>query len=192
MTQPRNLIAAAILCAALVATTAACTPDDPTPSPTATTATPTPTPTPTPTRTPTVDARQQRIEDAKAAYVAYTAAVNDVMQNSGAGATEKIIAPYVSGDLRPRLVSYYQQVVDQGLRQTGATKIASLEVVSDDGTIVLDACLDNSGVDVVDPTGKSVLLPGFPSRLVTVETLRQQDDGRWTLVRSETDQARPC
>ena len=191
--RPRHLIATAIICAALVTTAAACTPDDPAPTPTPTTSTtPTSTPTPTPTPTPTLSEKDQNIADAKAAYLLYTAAFNEVMKASGAGWMEKVIAPYVSGDLRPRLVNYFQQVADQGLQQTGDKKVASLEVVSADGTVVLDACLDNSGVDVFDKSGKSVILEGFPDRLITVETVRRQDDGRWTLVDSQTDQDRPC
>lgn len=194
MTHPRRLLVATVIAGALVAGATACTPDDPEPTPTPSATTPSATPTPTASPTPTLDAQQQRIEDAKAAYLAYTAAVNQVMQTAGAtGWMETVVAPYVSGDLRPRLVSYYGQVSAQQLRQTGETKVASLEATeSVEQRVVLEACLDNSGIDVVDPSGKSVLLEGFPDRLITVETMRQQDDGRWTLVASETDQARPC
>lgn len=200
MTRPRHPIATAIVCAALVTTTAACTHNDPTPSPATTTATSTPTPTPTPTPTLTLSAEQQQIEDAKATYVDYVEAINTVAIAGMSDWMEKVVAPYLAGDEREKRVSYYTQASEQGLRQTGEMTVASLTVTEYTPnpagdfheTLTFEVCLDNSAVDVVDPAGTSVLLEGFPDRLITVETMRRQEDGRWTLIASNTDQARPC
>jgi len=197
MTRPRHLIAAAILCTALVATTAAaCTPDDPTPSPT-TSSTSTPTTTPTPTPTPTLSEKDQNIADAKAAYELYVATRNVVEQGGMTNWREQIL-PLVGGDLRAQKVSFYEQAVEQQLRQTGATTIAALtatgytpSTVGND-QVTLEVCNDNSGVDLVDPSGKSVLQPGFPPRLTSIVVMQHQGGERWTVNSASADVDRPC
>lgn len=185
---------AAVILTAAVACSGGGEPGSTTTSPTPTrssTATPTSSPVPSPSETP--DATQLRIDDAKATYTEYTAAFNKAQQAGGGTWMEDVVAPFTSGDMRPRMVSYFEQFVAQGLRQTGASRIAALTAVeATEQTVVLEACLDNTDVDVVDPNGASVMLEGFPARLITVETLRVQADGRWTLVDSKTDQERQC
>ena len=197
MTRARHLIATAVICAALVTTAAACTPEDPTPTPTATTSTPSSTPTPTPTPTPTLSEKDQNIADAKAAYETYVATRNAVEQAGMADWRAKIL-PLVGGDLRMQKINFYDQAAEQGLRQTGATTIASITVTdyaaSDQGTdqVTLEVCNDNSSVDLVDPNGASVLQPGFPPRLISTVLMQHQSDGRWTVNTATADVDRTC
>ncbi|HZL80515.1 MAG TPA: hypothetical protein VFC06_01005, partial [Demequina sp.] len=180
------------VCAALVTTTAACTHNDPTPSPATTTATSTPTPTPTPTPTLTLSAEQQQIEDAKAAYKTYRSTTNEVEQAGMADWRERIL-PLVGGDMREKKVSFYEQAEQQGLRQTGEIAIAGMTVIaSTDRTVTLEVCHDNTGADLVNPAGESVLLAGYASRLISTIEMFQQDDGRWTVNSGEADEERPC
>lgn len=72
-----------------------------------------------------------------------------------------------------------------GLRQIGATQIASLGVTSvaldpDPGgypEVVLQACLDVSGVDIVDGTGRSVVLPEREERSKSTVTMYRYEPG---------------
>lgn len=72
-----------------------------------------------------------------------------------------------------------------GLRQTGTTQIASLSVTSVDLTpepggypeVVLQACLDVSGVDIVDGTGSSIVLPEREERSKSTVTMYRYEPG---------------
>jgi hypothetical protein len=72
-----------------------------------------------------------------------------------------------------------------GLRQIGTTQIASLSVTSVDLTpepggypeVVLQACLDVSGVDIVDGTGQSVVLPEREERSTSTVTMYRYEPG---------------
>jgi hypothetical protein len=72
-----------------------------------------------------------------------------------------------------------------GLRQTGTTQIASLSVTSVDLTpepggypkVVLQTCLDVSGVDIVDGTGRSIVLPEREERSKSTVTMYRYEPG---------------
>jgi hypothetical protein len=72
-----------------------------------------------------------------------------------------------------------------GLRQIGTTQIASLSVTSVDLTpepggypkVVLQACLDVTGVDIVDGTGQSVVLPEREERSKSTVTMYRYEPG---------------
>jgi hypothetical protein len=200
MTHPRRLLIATMLVSALVASATACTPDDPQPTPTPTATSPAPTPTTTPTPTP--DAQQQLIDEAKATYERYIEDRNEVEQASMAGWEERILPYLGTPELAAERRSYYEQAIQQGLRQTGEQVIASLTVTnfasdpSGSGfeQITLEACLDNGGVDIVTPEGQSVLLPGYPTRLITEAVLQRQgnENATWALSSESTKEDRPC
>lgn len=200
--RPR-IIRGAIALLVIVAGAAGCTGntgEDPTPSPTTSvTPTPTATPTPTPTEDPAEAAKQQNIDDAKAAYENFIAVTNRVEANAMAGWQDEVMPLLGSGELRSERQSFYEQAATQGLRQVGDTKISSMtvtEYVPDPNglnheQVRLDVCLDNSETDVVNPAGESVLLEGFPARLVIAVLMQRQDDGRWT-VNEDTTTERTC
>ena len=72
-----------------------------------------------------------------------------------------------------------------GLRQIGTTQVASLSVTSVDLTpepggypeVVLQACLDVSGVDIVDSTGSSIVLPEREERSKSTVTMYRYEPG---------------
>lgn len=72
-----------------------------------------------------------------------------------------------------------------GLRQIGTTQVASLSVTSVDLTpepggypeVVLQACLDVSGVDIVDGTGSSIVLPEREERSKSTVTMYHYEPG---------------
>lgn len=190
-------IAAALLIALGIFLVACTGGDDPDPTPTTPTPTET-TPEPTPTEPTPEDsaeaARQEAIDAAKARYTEFIAIRNEVDQAGGAGGYEAIVGFLGTPDLMQTYEAIYTQWSEQGLRQTGERKVASVEVTDFQGdptvegqtlAATLKVCLDNTGVDVVDPSGKSVLLEGYPPRLIQDVQMQTQEDGRWTITKNE-------
>lgn len=94
----------------------------------------------------------------------------------------------------------------RGLRQIGTTRIASMSVTSVDLTpepggypgVVLQVCLDVSGVDVVDGSGTSIVSPEREERSKSTVTMYQYEPGTkgaeaggW-YVYEATSKAEPC
>ncbi|WP_298462087.1 hypothetical protein [uncultured Cellulomonas sp.] len=198
----RHRTTAALVALLTAGALTACTPDT-TPPTTTPTSTTTPSQTPTPSPTPTVDpaeaAKQANIDAAIAAYEAHIDAVNRVGQAGMVGWETDVLPAIGSSDLREEIVSLYTQLSEQGVRQTGEREIASLTVTDyvEDPTgagheqVRLDVCLDNSGVDEVDAQGKSILLAGYPPRLITSVLMQRQVDF-WTISEMVTQEGQQC
>lgn len=160
-----------------------------------------PEPSPTPTVDPAQALQDQNTADAIAAFEAHIAAADRVGQAGMVGWETEVLSTIGSGELREETVSLYTQLIEQGVRQTGDTEISSI-VVTDyvaDPTgagheqVRLDACLDISKAEMVNSGGESVLLEGFPTRLITTVLMQHQGPGGyWTVNESVTDQERPC
>lgn len=190
-------IAAALLIALgifLVACTGGDDPDPtPPPSPTPTETTPEPTPTETTPDDPVEAARQEAIDAAKARYTDFIAVRNEVDQAGGAGGYEAVLPFLGTPDLMQTYESIYAQWAEQQLRQTGERSVAAIKVTDLQGDPTagqiliadLEICLDNTGVDVVNPAGESVLLEGYPARLLQDVRMQTQEDGRWTIIKNE-------
>lgn len=87
----------------------------------------------------------------------------------------------------------YQQ---QGLHQEGSITIASSQIVQNDEgatppTMVIDVCLDRSGITVLDADGKDVGNPDAPTRVRQIWTM-QSVDGAWKLVDRSFDDELSC
>lgn len=121
-------------------------------------------------------------------------------------------APYDTVTVTPeRLVRETQfrqarQAVGVGGRQVGNQELASLSVTSVDltpepggyPTVVLQACVDVSGIDVVDRSGKSLVVPERIDRAKSTVTMyeyapgtRGAERGGW-YVYEATSKAEPC
>lgn len=97
---------------------------------------------------------------------------------------------------------------EQGLHQTGETKVVELEVQSvnlDNSdpkvgkvpTVQIDLCFDVSGVDVIDKDGKSVISPDRPDTgwiqfLVSNYQWDTDPDGSWRVASSQDIERTPC
>ena len=73
-----------------------------------------------------------------------------------------------------------------GWTQVGTPVIAALRVVTPPteaapGDTVVEACLDNSDVRIVDSAGNDVRTPGTPTRSLNIYTLRWAE-GRWLVA----------
>jgi len=189
-------IAAALLIALGVFLVACTGGDDPDPKPTTpapTETTPEPTPTePTP-EDPAKAARQEAIDAAQARYAEFIATSNEVNKAGGAGGYDALIMFLGTPELMQMYETVYAQWTEQGLRQTGDTKIAASKVTDLQGdpaarqTLIadLEVCLDNTGVEIVNPAGESVTLEDYPDRVLQRVQMQTQDDGRWTVVKDE-------
>ena len=191
----RRILAASIGLTLATGLLAACTTggDDPTPSPTATKSSPTPTETETTPADPVEAAKQANIDAAKARYTDYIATINAIATDGMTDGYNRILDFLGTPDMMNERASYYAQASEQGLRQTGEIKIASVTVTEYNGDptvagqtqqLRMDVCLDNSGVDIVRPDGTSALLPGYPPRLIQNVLMQTQQDGRWTVNES--------
>lgn len=189
----RRVWTAAVLLAVALAA-AGCTPGDPEPEPT-TSASQAVTPTPT-----TDPAEAQEEAAVAAATTALTALMQAVDEFAQGGYVD--LGPLnglVGGDLRTTLPATYEQSQAKGARQTGSTVLEDITLVefqpgpSGGGReqVVLEACADSTGKDVVLPDGSSTLDPSFPKRLTMTYTV-QNNDGHWTVDAVEPDAARPC
>ncbi len=97
---------------------------------------------------------------------------------------------------------------EQGLHQTGDTKVVELEVQSvnlDNSdpkagkvpTVQIDLCVDVSGVDVVDKDGKSVISPdrpdtGWTQYLVSNYQWDSDPEGGWRVASGRDIERTPC
>ncbi len=189
-------IAAALLIALGIFLVACTGGDDPDPTPTTPTPTET-TPEPTPTETtpedPAEAARQEAIDAAKERYTDFIATISKANQASGAGGYEALLPFLGTPELMQMYETVYAQWTEQGLRQTGDTKIASITVTDLQGDPTagqiliadLEVCLDNTGVDIVNPAGESVTLEGYPDRILQDVQMQTQEDGRWTIIKDD-------
>jgi len=97
---------------------------------------------------------------------------------------------------------------EQGLRQTGETRLVELSVQSvnlDNSdpkagkvpTVQIDLCFDVSDVDVIDKSGNSVIVPGRPDTgwiqfLVSNYQWDTDPDGAWRVASSQDLKRAPC
>lgn len=176
--------------------TAGCTPGAPT-----VTNTSTPTPSASPSATPTLDpasaAERAAVEAATTALSALITASNEVGMAGYADSTP--IAGLVGGDLRVSVLDLNRQSAESGSRQVGSVTIADVAVAEyDPGAdgggrerVILDACIDSTGMDIVLPDGTSRLDPTTPDRRVVQYTV-QNTDGHWTVDDLRSDATRTC
>ncbi len=154
-------------------------------------AAPAPVPSVAPSRTPDASppAAVQTPQDVAAAeatarYREYLQVGDEIGQN---GYTSS--APYDAVTVDPERtnaeLAFRAFAGNEGARQVGAVALASLEVTSVDlevgpgsyPKVVLQACLDVSGVDIIDSTGKSLVTADRLDRSASTVTLHRYEPG---------------
>lgn len=154
----------------------AVTPDAPPSTPTAATA--------APTTQPSQQAPADQAAAAAEARYREFLRVGDTVGANGFSRAAAYEAVAVSPELAVQQLSVRQSRA-QGLRQAGQTRLASLEVSSVDldppaggyPKVVLQACLDVSGVDVTDRSGLSVVTADREPRSKSTVTMYQYKEG---------------
>jgi hypothetical protein len=202
MSVDRRLILTAAI---LLATATGCSDSTAAPSPdpsASSAATPSP---PTPSPSPTTEA-ELAAANAESLVRDYYAVTDGVAQDpSGSLAKLKTVATSVNLTVQQ---TEYRRWRDDGLRQTGATSIAALEIQDVDldntdpsqgvvPTVQVDVCYDVADVDVVDEDGESVVGPDRPARgwerlWVSNYDYDDDPDGAWRVADGKTLEREPC
>ncbi|MFC0682447.1 hypothetical protein ACFFGH_31845 [Lysobacter korlensis] len=165
----------------------------PTPPPAA--ATPEPLDIETPKPAPVTD--KDEAEDAAEVTVAQLVdATNQILQRADGeiAGIETIAAGFVRGELE----ALAAERAEEGLKQVGDAKVASVDIAkadleSDPATMTIEVCIDVSDIDVVDAGGNSLkdslYNPGHPVlHLYGVEHI----DGVWKLTTHEIPEDARC
>lgn len=184
-----------------------CTPDEePTPSETTTsvteepsTETASPTPTPTPTEAPPLTPEEVNVEAAKQTVITYTAAVDAVGTASFADWQVQLSAFWGTPEVWEPNIENFSNAAAAGLYSEGLTKVSSFDVreytpdpsQSGHERVILEYCVDNSGVTVFQADG-TPLARTLPPRYVYSSTLARQDSGLWTFASLESFSDRTC
>lgn len=196
----QSVATAALIVAAL--TSCASNGNDPSASPTPTPSSPAPT---TATTTPPSDS-ELASEAASAVLRKFYDVRNELRQDPSKPLTllDKVA---ISTQLAAQQ-QLFKKEREQGLHQTGETKVATLEVQSvnlDNSdpkagkvpTVQIDVCLDVSNVDVIDKSGKSVISPDRPDTgwiqyLVSNYQWDTDPDGGWRVASGQDIERTPC
>jgi len=149
----------------------------------------------------------------ESATAAATATVNDYyairnqLRRDPTQPLSKLKSVAISTELTTQQ-TLFKREREQGLHQTGETKVVELEVQSvnlDNSdpqagkvpTVQIDVCFDVSGVDVLDADGKSVVTPERPDTgwiRYSVANYRwdSDPDGAWRVASSQDIERTPC
>lgn len=149
----------------------------------------------------------------ESATAAATATVNDYyairnqLRRNPTQPLSKLKSVAISTELTTQQ-TLFKREREQGLHQTGETKVVELEVQSvnlDNSdpqagkvpTVQIDVCFDVSGVDVLDADGKSVVTPERPDtgwiRYSVANYQWDSDpDGAWRVASSQDIERTPC
>ena len=122
------------------------------------------TPAPTPSATPVFASDEEALAAAEAAYAAYLAVSDAIVQEGGA--KPERIAPHVTEEQLPATLDGFKAFVDGGLRSTGASAFDGMTIAQfDETTIDAYVCLDITNVRIIDATGTDVTRADRDNRL---------------------------
>ena len=121
-------------------------------------------------------------------FVAYYAAVDQVLQAGGQGAPTQAMKDTMAGDVLASWTKEAASYVAQGHKQTGSTRVESFSpggVEQATGRATVDFCANASDVKVTDAAGQTVA-PADPSKRATGGTAHLVWSGqRWRVVTLE-------
>ena len=155
---------------------------EPTPSPTATSATPTVAPTtPTPTA---LSPEEEDLRGAEQAVVSLVALTDQLGQDF----TRRLDELYIVS--RDQAVDTWIQILNlrrvNGQTQIGNSVVEDIQVAKNaEGLWEATACIDVSGVNVVDKDGKSVVTPDRPARVKYRYLIEKGSDGGFYVIEDE-------
>lgn len=147
---------------------------------------------------PEPDPQERDVAAAKAAYEEFVTTLNTV----GASGYEDPapVSALLWGDVDYRtavldsLIDYHRR----GITQVGEQRIVDLTLAeylpdpSDTGQrVVLDACVDNSDVDQIDPDGTSILMDDGVDRIPATVTMQHSEE-QWTVSNVEWHRGEQC
>jgi len=162
-------------------------------STTATITAPTPSASPSPSLTP----EQQAAEEAKSAFIVYQRTIDEVNQRGGTKARQDLSTVAMNGQLE-FLVDDANRLQANHWHQVGSSKIKRVSVQGVSLTkgklpqVSLKACLDLSGTDAVDASGKSVRKPGTLPAFEQIVILTRVGGNQWLVSQEEDTPVKSC
>ena len=155
---------------------------------------PSPTPTTSPSSTdPAVSAKKKNIADAEQRYIEFRE-ISDRYAKKGKNPFWELMNNGYLGnaDIQEAQQSYWQQVTELKLKQTGQASVVSVEMSDYEGDPLDESvlgqrvhfivCVDNSGKDVVRPDGTSALQKGDSRRVEMGTVMQGQSSGVWSVI----------
>jgi hypothetical protein len=124
----------------------------------------------------------------------YITAAQTGVYHWNADVTKRPLYAYAGGPYMSALERDLDLMREQGLVRVGTPKVSLRRVVSVSPTsIVVEACVDDSGTDTVNKTtGKSVVKAGQNQRYPVTLRAGLYPDNRWRWVESRTERASSC
>jgi hypothetical protein len=201
-TMGSRRLALAVGAVGLTLVLAACTDDGAEPElPTSTATAPTTSPqaaSPTPTLSPEEAAKQENAAAAEARYEEYLNVSDAVLAEPSKGNPLDTIRPFIgSEEMVTWWTSVPQQFADQGLHQEGKSVLVSTTLVDYEGDafgggtqiITLEACIDGTGVSVVDDDGNPAEASNTAtSPVISDVVMQRQPEARWTVQKESPRQ----
>ncbi|MFE7506702.1 hypothetical protein [Promicromonospora sp. NPDC057488] len=152
------------------------------------------TPTVSPSKAdPAEEAKTRNIADAKQRYIEFRQ-ISDRYAKKGKDPFWELMNNGYLGnaDIQASQQSYWQQVTELKLKQTGQASVVSVEATGYDGDpldesvqgqrVHFRVCVDNSDKDVVRPDGTSALQKGDSRRVEMGAVMQGQSSGLWSVV----------
>lgn len=124
----------------------------------------------------------------------YVTAAQTGVYDWNADMTKRPLYAYAGGPYMSALERDLDLMREQGLIRVGTPKVSLRRVVSVSPTsIVVEACVDDSGTDTVSKTtGKSVVKKGQNERYPVTLRAGLYPDNRWRWVESRTERSSSC
>lgn len=126
------------------------------------------TPVPTPSVTPVFGSDEEALAAAEESYKRYLAVSDQIFAEGGANPER--LADVASGAFLDASITGFEKFQSNGWKSIGTSKADSFELqqVASPGTseslVIVYACTDVSGIDVLDASGQSVVSPSRPDR----------------------------
>jgi hypothetical protein len=143
-------------------------------------------------------AEQAAVDQAWTAYLRlnaiYLKAAQSGVYDWNADPAKRPMYPYAGGPYMSALERDLDLMREQGFIRKGTSQVVLRRVVSVSPTsIVVEACVDDSGTDTVDKrTGKSVVKAGQNRRYPVTMRAGLYPDTRWRWVEAQADRAASC
>jgi hypothetical protein len=146
--------------------------------------------TPTASATPVFASEEEALAAAEEAYAAYQAAIDQVLADGGDDPGR--MNQYATGDALSGALDSATQFRTEGLSAVGSvaftlTSVQDYSPTGLDDAVVAYACLDVSGVDVVNSDGVSVISANRPDHQPFVLRFSRKSEAEKTLMVSKRD-----
>lgn len=143
----------------------------------------------TPTRTKSLSPEEQDLRSAEESITAYWKVIDGAASNPNQNL--KVLATVARSQALAQWQSTLSEYQAKEWKQVGLSAVRDAEAATKDGkTFTVRACLDVSGLDVVDGSGKSVVAANRPAQQEYTYTVQKAPEGFFVIEDSLKGQ--PC